>query len=66
MVETFGSSKIPEHEIEAKILKEFDLTVLGIINYLALRKPIFEPTASYGHFGMNTKDCTWEKIKILN
>jgi S-adenosylmethionine synthetase len=52
-------------EIESKILKEFDLTVKGIIEYLDLRKPVYTPTASYGHFGLNTKDYSWEKIQKL-
>lgn len=66
MVETFGSGKMADSEIERLIEKEFDLTVKGIIDYLDLRAPIFQATASYGHFGLNTKANTWEKIKKLN
>jgi S-adenosylmethionine synthetase len=65
MVETFGSGKLADKEIEAIIMREFDLTVMGIIEYLDLRTPIYLPTASYGHFGLNTKDYSWEKIKKL-
>jgi len=65
MVETFGSGRMSDLEIESKILKEFDLTVKGIIEYLDLRKPVYTPTASYGHFGLNTKDYSWEKIQKL-
>jgi len=65
MVETFGSGKMPDHEIERIITREFDLTVKGIIDYLDLRTPIYLPTASYGHFGLNTHGFSWEKIKKL-
>nr|MDK2851452.1 S-adenosylmethionine synthetase [Candidatus Cloacimonadota bacterium] len=66
MVDSFGSGVIPDSEIEALIKREFDLTVMGIIEYLGLREAIYGPTAAYGHFGFNTKDCSWEGIKKLN
>ena len=63
MVDTFGSGKLRDTEIELLITKNFDLTVAGIIDYLDLRKPVFLPTASYGHFG---RDCfSWERIKKI-
>ena len=65
MVETFGSGKVPDTKIEEFIRKEFDLTVMGIIEYLGLAKPIYLPTATYGHFGLNVKDTSWEKIRTL-
>ncbi|MCB5262134.1 MAG: methionine adenosyltransferase [Candidatus Cloacimonetes bacterium] len=65
MVETFGSGKVPDTQIEEIIRKEFDLTVLGIIEYLGLDRPIYLPTAAYGHFGLNMKDASWEQIKKL-
>ncbi|MFA5667484.1 MAG: methionine adenosyltransferase [Candidatus Cloacimonadaceae bacterium] len=65
MIETFGSGKLPDIRIEEIIGQEFDLTVLGIIEYLGLAQPIYQPTATYGHFGMNMKDASWEKIKKL-
>jgi len=64
MVDTFGSGKIRDTEIEKLIAKNFDLTVHGIIDYLDLRKPIFLPTASYGHFGRDM--FSWEKVKKLS
>ncbi|MBP7310645.1 MAG: methionine adenosyltransferase [Candidatus Cloacimonetes bacterium] len=64
MVDTFGSGKIRDTEIEKLIAKNFDLTVHGIIDYLDLRKPIFLPTASYGHFGRDI--FSWEKVKKLS
>lgn len=65
MVETFGSGKMPDHEIEALICKRFDLTVKGIIDYLDLNRAIYLPTASYGHFGLNALEQSWEQIKYL-
>jgi S-adenosylmethionine synthetase len=65
MVETFGSGKVPDTQIEEIIRKEFDLRVLGIIEYLGLDRPIYLPTAAYGHFGLNMKDASWEQIKKL-
>ena len=58
MVETFGTAKVPEQKIEEAVKKVFDLTPGGIIKTLDLRKPIFEKTASYGHFGR--KGFSWE------
>lgn len=51
MVDTFGSAKIPEEKIEEAVKKVFDLTPAGIIKTLNLRRPIYQKTASYGHFG---------------
>jgi len=65
MVETFGSSKIPDSELELLIRSKFDLTVRGIIDYLALDRAIYLPTASYGHFGLNAINQSWEQIKYL-
>lgn len=65
MVDTQGSGIVSDSEIENIIRKEFDLTVNGIIEYLDLRKPIYLPTAAYGHFGKNTGQMSWEKIKQL-
>ena len=66
MVDSFGSGVMPDFMIEEMIMKEFDLTVKGIIEYLGLREAIYRPTAAYGHFGMNTKDRSWEGIKKLS
>ncbi|MDR1804211.1 MAG: methionine adenosyltransferase domain-containing protein, partial [Treponema sp.] len=59
MIDTFGTSKIDEHQIEKAILKTFDLSPAGIIKTLDLRRPIYQKTASYGHFGR--KEFSWEK-----
>ena len=60
MVETFGTGKIPEAQIEALIREHFDLRPKGIVNMLYLLRPIYTRTASYGHFGRDEPDFTWE------
>ena len=51
MVDTFGTNTVPESSIMRAVEKVFDLTPRGIIQALDLRKPIYSPTAAYGHFG---------------
>lgn len=60
MVETFGTSDVPEERIEAAVRKEFDLTPSGIIRTFDLKRPIFLQTAAYGHFGRDV--FPWEKV----
>lgn len=60
-VNTFGSSKIPEKEIEELVRKNFDMRPFGIISQLDLKRPIYRKTAAYGHFGRNEPEFTWEK-----
>lgn len=61
MVDTQGTGRISDEKITKIICDNFDLSPLAIINYLKLRRPIYKKTASYGHFGRNDKDFTWEK-----
>lgn len=61
-VDTFGTSKISESEIEALIEKHFDLRPAGIIKMLDLRRPIYKQTAAYGHFGRDDLDLPWERL----
>lgn len=61
-VDTFGTSKIPENEIEALVEKHFDLRPAGIIKALDLRRPIYKQTAAYGHFGRTDLDLPWERL----
>lgn len=61
MIDTFGTAKIDENIILDIINDVFDLRPASIIKDLDLRRPIFEKTASYGHFGRNDPDFTWEK-----
>jgi S-adenosylmethionine synthetase len=67
-VDTFGTNTVPETAIMKAIEKVFDLTPAGIIKALDLRKPIYSPTSSYGHFGREPKKngsgtlFTWERL----
>jgi S-adenosylmethionine synthetase len=61
MVNTMGTGKVSDEKITQIILDNFDLSPLGIINYLQLRRPIYRKTACYGHFGREDKDFSWEK-----
>ena len=61
MVETYGTGRISDEQIEALIHKHFDLRPGAIIRDLDLRRPIYKATASYGHFGRNDIDAPWEK-----
>ena len=58
----FGTNKIPEDKISELVVKNFPLNPKGIIDHLKLRRPIYQKTASYGHFGRNDPDFTWERI----
>ncbi len=60
-VNTFGSGKIPEKEIEELVRKNFDMKPFGIISQLDLKRPIYRKTAAYGHFGRNEPEFSWEK-----
>jgi len=60
-VNTFGTNKIPENQIEDLVRKNFDTKPSGIIAQLDLKRPIYKKTASYGHFGRNEPEFTWEK-----
>ncbi len=61
MVDTFGTATIPEERITALIREHFSLNPKGIIETLDLRKPVYKPTAAYGHFGRTGPGFTWEK-----
>jgi len=61
-VDTFGTGKLPHHEIVNLIREHFDLRPKGLIAMLDLKRPIYQQTASYGHFGRNEDSISWEKI----
>ncbi len=61
MVDTHNTARIPESELVSLVRKVFPLSPRGIIDYLSLRRPFYQKTASYGHFGRNDKDFYWEK-----
>ena len=60
-VDTFGTGKISENRLLEVIRENFDLRPAGIIKMLDLRRPIYKPTAAYGHFGRTDVDLPWEK-----
>ncbi|MDA9973746.1 methionine adenosyltransferase [Gammaproteobacteria bacterium] len=59
-VNTFNSEKISKKAIEQLVEEHFDLRPKNLINMLDLKKPIYLPTAAYGHFGRSDIDLTWE------
>ena len=61
MVNTFDTNKIPEEDIENIVRKHFDMTPSAIISQLDLKRPIYQKTAAYGHFGRNEPEFYWEK-----
>ena len=61
-INTFGTSKISEEKLINLINDKFDLRPFGILNMLDLLRPIYRPTAAYGHFGREDIDLSWEKI----
>jgi S-adenosylmethionine synthetase len=61
MVETYGTGRIPDEQIEALVHKHFDLRPGAIIRDLRLRRPIYRATAAYGHFGRTDIDAPWEQ-----
>src|ERR687894_2231127 len=62
MVETFGTGKMNAEEVEGLVRKNFDMRPAGIIRTLDLKRPIYQQTAAYGHFGRNNPTFTWEQI----
>jgi len=61
MVTTFGTGKVSDERLEELVAKHFDLRPKGIVQMLDLLRPIYQKTASYGHFGRNEPEFTWEK-----
>jgi S-adenosylmethionine synthetase len=59
-IDTFGTGRVPEQALAAAVNKLFDLSPLGIIKELNLRRPLFRQTAVYGHFGRTDIDAPWE------
>lgn len=60
-VNTFGTGKVSDETIVALVREHFDLRPQGLIDMLNLRRPIYQQTAAYGHFGRELPDFTWEK-----
>ncbi|MHA7986534.1 methionine adenosyltransferase [Rathayibacter sp. CAU 1779] len=65
-VETFGTAHLPEDRITSAIREVFDLRPAAIIRDLDLLRPIYAKTATYGHFGRELPDFTWERLDRVN
>lgn len=67
-VDTFGTGRISDEKLVELVRRHFDLRPAGIIKMLDLRRPIYRPTAAYGHFGRNDVAFSWEaldKVEVL-
>jgi len=65
-IDTFGTGQIPDEDISRLVEKHFDMTPVGIIDRLKLRRPIFRQTAVYGHFGREDVGFTWELCDMVD
>ncbi len=61
LVHCFGTNRVSEEKLSELVRKHFPIKPADIISHLKLRRPIFRKTATYGHFGRNDPDFTWEK-----
>ena len=66
LVETFGTEKVALEKIHFAVNKVFDLRPKSIIAHLDLLRPIYSPTAAYGHFGRSGESFTWEALRQLD
>jgi S-adenosylmethionine synthetase len=66
LVDTFGTGTVPDPELERAVSKVFDLRPGAIIDALDLRRPIYQKTAAYGHFGRELPEFTWEKTNKVD
>jgi len=64
MVETFGTSRLSRERLTQLIRKHFDLTPYGLREMLDLVRPIYQKTATYGHFGRTEPEFTWERTDL--
>ena len=65
-IDTFGTSDMSAKELESLVRKHFDLRPKNLINALQLKRPIYQDTAAYGHFGRSGHNFTWEKTDLSN
>lgn len=63
-VDTFGTGKMSDGELEEMLVRSFDFRPAAIIENLGLRRPIYRNTAAYGHFGREDMDFPWEKVDL--
>lgn len=60
-INTFGTGSLSDTQIATLVREHFDLRAKGLVDMLDLKRPIFQPTATYGHFGREQENFTWEK-----
>ena len=65
-INTFCTGKIAQDKLEALVGEHFDLRPVGLVNMLNLIRPIYQPTAAYGHFGRETPEFTWEHTDLAD
>jgi S-adenosylmethionine synthetase len=66
MIDSMGTGEVSDAELVGIVKKHFDLRPNAIIDRLDLRRPIYLPTASYGHFGREEPDFTWERVDMVD
>jgi S-adenosylmethionine synthetase len=66
LVNTYGTGRLPNSEIERLVTRYFDLTPAGIIEKLGLRQPIYRQVAAYGHFGRTDLNVSWEQDDMVD
>ncbi|GEM_PF-9191 len=64
LIETFGTEKVPRQRIADLVREHFDLRPAALLQALDLRRPIYKPTAAYGHFGRDEPTFTWERTEV--
>ena len=66
LVDTFDTGVVPENKLSATLRELFDFRPAGIIKTLNLKRPIYQPTAAYGHFGRHPHDglFPWERVDM--
>jgi S-adenosylmethionine synthetase len=68
MVNSFGTGKAPDERLSEIVRENFSLTPAGMIKSLNLRRPIYQKTAAFGHFGQESESFSWEatdKVEAL-
>jgi S-adenosylmethionine synthetase len=66
MINSYGTGKRPDTELASLVRKVFPLSPKGMIDHLHLRRPIFRKSATYGHFGREDIDFTWERLDAID
>jgi S-adenosylmethionine synthetase len=66
LVDTFGTGRVEESEIEKVVREVFPLKPAHLIEHLQLLRPIYEKTAAYGHFGRSEPEFTWESTSMAS